>query len=121
MITVQLHHLTLVGMREAAEELGLEPQQYAELVSVFLTRTDDGIRELEAALNSSDDNAARRAVHSIKGTALNMRLTMVSDPSVAMEAAMKSGHKEAYAERLAQLRSGLDQLAAEAQLLGIEG
>ncbi|MCU0664246.1 MAG: Hpt domain-containing protein [Myxococcota bacterium] len=121
MISVQLHHLTHANMRDAADELGLETAQYQELVGVFLTRTSAGIRELEAALEGGDDAAAKRTIHEIKGTALNMRLTMVAEPSVAMESVIKTAHKEQYPQRLSALKAGFDLLASEARSLGIEG
>lgn len=121
MISVQIHHLTHAGMQDAADELGLEINQYQELVALFLTRTADGLGELEKALAEDDLAAAKTALHSVKGTALSMRLTMVAEPATAMESAVKAGRSDDFPQGLEALKAGLALLAAEARSLGIEG
>jgi HPt (histidine-containing phosphotransfer) domain-containing protein len=121
MISVQIHHLTHAGMQDAADELGLEFSQYQELVALFLTRTADGLGELERALAQGDRAAAMAALHSIKGTALSMRLTMVAEPATAMESAVKAARTDDFPQELEALKAGLALLAAEAKGLGIEG
>jgi hypothetical protein len=50
-----------------------------------------------------------------------MRLTMIAEPSVAMESAIKAAQKDQYSQRLSALKAGFELLEREARSLGIEG
>jgi len=74
----------MIMIKEIAEERGIDEEDVYELLELFLdyTQTED-LAALREALHDGNCSLARERAHSIKGAALNLKLTEIV--SVARE------------------------------------
>ncbi|MBT3310923.1 MAG: Hpt domain-containing protein [Desulfobacterales bacterium] len=68
-----------MNFEELGSNLGLEKDEFIELVELFVTTTSEDINKLQVAYENKDDNSAARAVHSIKGSSGNLGFIELSD------------------------------------------
>jgi CheY-like chemotaxis protein len=73
------------------EELGLEYDEYLEILASSIDDTGQKLVELKDALDSQDLEAVRRIAHAIKGSSLNMRLKELADPATRLNNKSKEG------------------------------
>jgi len=100
----------LPDMNTIAPALGMTPVEYHEILSHFNADLDGRIESLAAALERRDAEEAQHVAHSIKGSALNLRLDAVSGPARQIECRAKEGAWASCAADLAALRRALRDL-----------
>jgi HPt (histidine-containing phosphotransfer) domain-containing protein len=68
----------MIMIKEIAEERGIDEEDVYELLELFLeyTQTED-LAALREALHNRNHSVAREKAHSIKGAALNLKLTEI--------------------------------------------
>jgi len=74
-----------------AEELGLDQEQYWEILTGFIEEKKKDMEDLESALEMGDTGLVSRLAHKIKGSALNLRLDSLARPAASIEKAAKEG------------------------------
>ena len=52
--------------------MGLDEDEYVEIVDLFLKTTADNLRQFRSAVKTGDRSKIRQETHSIKGAALNL-------------------------------------------------
>jgi HPt (histidine-containing phosphotransfer) domain-containing protein len=83
----------MITVEKLVEELGMEPDEVAEFISVFLEYTEnEDLPALLHGINSGDAQTVRQRAHSIKGAALNLMLTEISSLAERMEKNAASGN-----------------------------
>ncbi len=55
-----------------AEKMGLEEEEYMEIVNLFIQTTVDNLGQIRSALETGDVSRIREETHSLKGAALNL-------------------------------------------------
>ena len=68
-----------------AKELGLEEEEFFELVGLFVEVSRADLARLESSLHAGDAEQVREAAHSIKGAALNLGLNDISEIAKGIE------------------------------------
>ncbi len=119
MAPIQIDTLTDANLERAANDIGLDRQQYVALFQVFVERVYQIIGELQAALRADDKETARRSIHTIKGTSQNMRLDMIASPAQDVEELVRSGKSALALAAIAKIQSSMENLIEQAELLGI--
>ena len=76
----------MIPVREIADERGLDEEDVYELLEIFVdyTRTED-LAALQEAVDNGNAVVARQKAHSIKGAALNLKLTEISSLARTLE------------------------------------
>ncbi len=74
------------------KELGLEFDQYRAVSLDFLKSLPKRVEQLNNAIVKKDSEESRRIAHSIKGSALNLRMEGVSQKARELEAALVNGN-----------------------------
>ncbi len=100
----------IVPIKAIVEELGIEEEEVMEFLQDFLdyTETEDLVG-LTAALSSDDCDLVGKRAHSIKGAALNLKLTEVAELSEQIERKGLATDLEGVQELVDRLK---DQLKA---------
>jgi CheY-like chemotaxis protein/HPt (histidine-containing phosphotransfer) domain-containing protein len=103
-------HATLPPVETIAEELGLDQEQYWEILMEFIEDKKKDIEDLAGALAKGDTDLVSRLAHKIKGSALNLRLASLARPAADIEKAAKEGDVSGIAGDLDILRRGFEAL-----------
>ena len=61
-----------MNFKVQAEKLGLDEDEYVEIVDLFIKTTADNLRQLRSAVKTGDRSTIRQETHSLKGAALNL-------------------------------------------------
>ena len=61
-----------MDFKAQAEKMGLDEDEYAEIVDLFIKTSVDNLRQLRSAVETGDMSKIRQETHSIKGAALNL-------------------------------------------------
>jgi len=67
------------------QELGISTKDYYDILDIFLKNTPDKIRALKEALDAENKIKASDVAHSLKSSALSLRLHTVADPASRLE------------------------------------
>lgn len=74
-----------MNFKVLGESLGLEEDEFIEIVELFLETALDDVHKLEEALAAGDCAAAADAAHSLKGSSGNLGFMEISDLSATIE------------------------------------
>lgn len=74
------------------KELGLEFDQYRAVGSDFLKSLPKRIEQMNKAIIEKDSDESKRIAHSIKGSALNLRMESISQDAQKLEEAINEGN-----------------------------
>ena len=103
-----------MDIKELAERLGLEEDEYLELIELFLDTGRADIEKFMAAAGEGDGEAAAQAVHSLKGASGNLGLMDIYQVALEAEEKARGGALEGLGESARILNEKLDSLAEAA-------
>lgn len=101
-----------MDVKELAEELGLEKDEYLELVELFVEKSMTDLDELQSAVGAGDAENAASAAHSIKGAAGNLGFMALYEEAKKIEAQALVGSLDAAIESIQTLRKDLEEITA---------
>jgi HPt (histidine-containing phosphotransfer) domain-containing protein len=78
-----------LNLKELANHLKIEEDQFLELTDLFLKTAFTDLRNLESAIEDNDPPTAERMAHSIKGAAGILGFMEIYDVAKRMEAAVR--------------------------------
>jgi len=84
-------HVALPQIKTIAEDLGLDRDQYWEILVDFIDDKKKDIEDLAGGLAKGDTKLVSQLAHKIKGSALNLRLDSLAKPAANIEKAAKEG------------------------------
>ena len=93
-----------MNFKELGENLGLEEEEYRELIELFVESGSADYQRLLSALAAGDADQVMRSAHTIKGASLNLGLAEVG--ALAKNIEQKAGNAQ------------IDRLTALVQALG---
>lgn len=97
-----------VPIDEITEHLGIEKEEVIEFLHDFLDYSEsEDLSGLEEALNTGDSSEVGRRGHSIKGAALNLKLTEVAELAGQIEKKGLANDMEEVPELTAKLKDKL--------------
>lgn len=105
-----------MNFSKLAQNLGLEDEEFMELVVLLIDTGRHTLAELEACLFRGDIEAAQRAAHTFKGAAGNLGFMQMHATAQALENAIKAQIPAEIDPLLAQLNSALEELASNSQI-----
>jgi len=74
-----------MNFKELGDRLGLEEDEYRELIDLFIEAGGADFQRLQDALSDSDVEVVRRSAHTIKGASGNLGLHEVSAVASTIE------------------------------------
>ena len=105
------HDSILPAPEKAAEELGLDQEEYREILMGFIEDKKKDMEDLESALAQKDMGLISRLAHKIKGSALNLRLDLLARPAANIEKAAKEGRLSGISGDWDALRRGFEAMS----------
>jgi HPt (histidine-containing phosphotransfer) domain-containing protein len=103
-----------MDIKECAENLGLEKEEFIELLILFVETARTDLDKLETALSETDGNQAVAAAHSIKGAAANLGLTVLHEAAKEVEHLARRGELAGITPHMNGLRGEVEVMAAVA-------
>lgn len=61
-----------MNLKVQAEKMGLDEDEYVEILDLFIKTTADNLRQMRSAIETGDQSTIRQETHSLKGAALNL-------------------------------------------------
>jgi len=94
----------IMDFKEIGESIGLEEDEYAEMLEVFIDAGGTDLEKLEAALKKGDAQQAHEASHSMKGAAGSLCLEKIFELTKTIDDKARRGSLEDLGEQLTELR-----------------
>ncbi len=74
-----------MNFEELAGKLGLDQEEYMELIELFVETGFSDLDQLQSAIEERDGESAGNAAHSVKGAASNLGLIEISEIAKEIE------------------------------------
>ena len=100
-----------MDIKVLAEDLGLDEDEYLELVDLLVDTGMVDLSNMESAIKAGDADAAARAAHSIKGASGNLGIMDIYELAKAVEAKLRNNNLTAIEGELKEIREKLETLA----------
>jgi len=99
-----------MNIDELADNLGLEKDEYLELIELFIETGMSDINKLRFAVDEVNAENAANALHSIKGAAGNLGLTEIYELAKMVEKTCRDGMLDNVPESVQELEKRLDKV-----------
>ena len=99
-----------MNVLELAENIGLEEDEFLEMLDLFVEVSLSDLSRLKAAFEKGEEEKVVEASHSIKGAALNLGLDEISEVAKGIETNARAGRLEGGSEAAEVIREKLTQL-----------
>jgi histidine phosphotransfer protein HptB len=104
-----------MNFQELAENLGLELDEYRELIELFIDTGSADFKNIEEALAGGNSDQVMRSAHTIKGAAGNLGLLDVSDTAKSIEDSASKNQLDSIGSAVQILRSQIQAIEAFAR------
>jgi len=101
----------IMNIQELAEDLGLDEEEYLELIDLFVETGMSDLDQLQSAIQEGNAEEALKATHSLKGAAANLGFMEISDLAKDVEMKARDDRLDQTAEASLLLREKLDKMA----------
>lgn len=101
-----------MDLKEQAETLGLEEDDYIELLNLFIESGCSDLEKLEAAIMEKDAEKAHEASHSFKGSSGSLGLERLFHLAKTIDEKDQQGKLEGMDEIVKELRQEYELLAS---------
>ena len=102
--------MTNYSLKNLASKIEFEPEDFAELLELFLDTTDLDLTNISSAIAISDKDLISRYVHNIKGASLNLGLEIITELMERISKLNKSGLYSDIEEIVSRLRTEISTL-----------
>ncbi len=101
-----------MNFKELGENLGLDEDEYRELIELFIQSGSADFQRLQEALVSGDAEKAMRSAHTIKGAAGNLGLMDVHAVAQIIEDNAEKMQLDGLAETMQTLKTQFETIEA---------
>jgi HPt (histidine-containing phosphotransfer) domain-containing protein len=101
-----------MNFKELGENLGLEEEEYRELIELFVDTGTADFEKIQSGLASNNADQVMRSAHTIKGAAGNLGLTELSDMAKIIEQNATDNHLEGLDQVVHQLKTHFEAIDA---------
>ncbi len=95
-----------------SSELGIAPNDYQQVLDIFTEKTERKVQLIQEALDHQDHQSIANHAHSIKGSALSLRLFAIATPAKKIERLAKAHHLDLIPGELQTLQKMHESLKA---------
>jgi HPt (histidine-containing phosphotransfer) domain-containing protein len=104
-----------MNFKELAENIGLEEEEYLELIELFIETGISDLDKLQSAIEEGNPEKAANAAHSIKGASSNLGLMELYEVARKIEKQTRNDRLEGIAQSAQELKGKLDIIAEHAR------
>ncbi len=102
-----------MDIKAAAEGLGLEEDEFGEIVELFLDTAKSDIDKLKEGFESGDAEKAANAAHSLKGASGTLGFMEISEIAKKAEEDAKNNDIDKLGESVKKLNAFFEQLVSK--------
>ena len=102
--------------KELAENLGLEEEEYLELLELFVETTASNLDRLQSGLAEGDSGQVSEAAHTIKGSSANLGLMQIAEAAQGIEERARQNSLDGAADAAESIKGACKQLAEELRI-----
>ena len=99
-----------MNFKELGANLGLEEDEYRELIELFVTTGSADFQNIQSGLSKSDADQVMRSAHTIKGAAGNLGLLDVSDVAKIIEESAGNNQLDGLESAVANLKQHFEAI-----------
>ena len=103
-----------MNLKELGESLGLDEEEYLEMIDLFFESGGADLKKIEAAVAKGDAGGGHAASHSLKGSAGSLGLMAIYEKITIVDNKLRRGDLDDVAEMVVNLRKEYDLLVAAA-------
>jgi HPt (histidine-containing phosphotransfer) domain-containing protein len=96
-----------MNVKDLSENLGLEEDEFLDLVKLFVETSAANLTDLEKALETGDAEEVVKASHSLKGAAGNLGFQAIYEHAKLIETNARQGILEGGKEAVSSIREKL--------------
>lgn len=100
-----------MNLKEMADNLGLEEEEYLELLALFVKSGISDLEKLQAAIEKGNTEEAINSAHSLKGAAGNLGLADFYESAKKTEMDARGGNLEKVVASIQTLREDLEKIS----------
>ena len=100
-----------MNFKELAENVGVEEEEYLELIELFIETGMSDLDTLYSAIKEKNAEKAANAAHSLKGAASNLGLMELYEAAMKIKEGILNNRLEETAEDVQVLKEKLDIIA----------
>jgi len=104
-----------MNFKELGDEIGLEEEEYRELIELFMETAQADLSQLKIALDAGDAETVSRRAHTMCGSAGNLRLMEMHKTAKRIELAADDGRLDNLSVDLHALEEGFGKIAQSLQ------
>jgi histidine phosphotransfer protein HptB len=97
-----------MNSKAIAQSMGLEEDEFLEVLAIFVEVSASDLLNIEAGIKDDDAKSVSDGAHSIKGAALNLGLTDISEIAHAVEESARQGKIQGALEAAGAIREKLE-------------
>lgn len=97
-----------MNINELADNLGLEPDEYMEILELLVASGKADLASLEQAIAANDAEGVVKAAHSIKGASANLGLMDLSETARDIEFKGREQNLTGMGEKIQALKAAFD-------------
>ena len=101
-----------MDFKDLASRLGIDEEDFQELVELFITTSNADIDKIKKGLDSNNAEDAAAASHSIKGAAGNLGFDEIYGLAQEMEMQAKQGSLENFQDFIKEIESKVNALGS---------
>ena len=102
-----------MNCKELAENLGLEEEEYLELLELFFETMASNLDRLQSGLVAGNSGEVSEVAHTIKGSSANLGLMEIAQSAKGIEERARQNNLEGAADAVETIRRACEQLVAE--------
>jgi len=99
-----------MNFKELGENLGLDEDEYIEMMELFIESGGEDIKNLEIAVKAGDPKKAHEASHSIKGSSGSLALDNIHEIAKSIDDTVRTGKLEGVDKIVEKIRNEYERL-----------
>ena len=99
-----------MNFQELADNLGLEVDEYRELIELFIDTGSADFKKIQDGLTGNDSDMVMRSAHTIKGAAGNLGLMDVSETARIIEEKATENQLDSLGEAMQTLKAQFEAI-----------
>jgi len=103
-----------MNLTQLGESLGLDKNEYIEMIDLFFESGDADLKKLNAAVAAGDAARAYEASHSLKGSSGSLGLTLIYELAVRIDDRVRVGNLDGVAAMIKDLSKEYEKLVVAA-------
>ena len=102
-----------MNIKELGENIGLDEEEYIEMLAIFIESGSEDIEKLENAIKEGSSEKAHQASHSLKGSSGNMGLDALFKLAKAVDDKVRDGVMDGIESMLKEIRQEHEKIIQE--------